>query len=139
MKKKTVADGIIDGPDTGVCIIDIDKIISFWDKDTFISRWHDDYRICSGTENKQVKFTISEETAKSLIEKLDLVKVKMKPFLWAWSYMTKEREARYNAAMKVPDLVMDVIACIMEKKQNLTKKETKQFYKTLLNYLRQKG
>ena len=120
---------IINAPDTGVCTIDVDKIARWWQKNSFISRWHDDYRICSGTKNKQIKFTISEADAKALIEKLGLVQVAIKPFACAWSYMTKERKVRYDAAMRVPDLVMEIMQLMMQHKMDLSAKEQKKYFK----------
>ena len=120
---------IIEAPSTGPCKIDIDKIARWWQKNSFISRWHDDYRICSGSKNRQIKFTITEADAKVLIEKMGLVRVAIKPFAHAWSYMTKERKARYEAAMKVPDLVMEVMQVMMQHKMGLSAKEQKKYFK----------
>lgn len=132
-KKFKLADGLIEAPFTGICKIDLDKIVMSWDsKKTFISLWDsaegENYRLC---DDNGFKATISTEDAQNLIDRLDLFKVRVMPFANGYSYMTKERRDIYQAAMKVPDLIMEVMQFAMLKKQGLSDKEETQFFKGL--------
>ena len=60
--------------ETGPCSIDIDKAIKYFDKKSFISRWHDEYRLVRITNKRCVKLkvTISANDAIKLISELAL-------------------------------------------------------------------
>lgn len=134
IKTFKLAGGIVDAPLQGICKIDVDKIVSLWDtQKTFISLYDREYRLCN---DNGLKVTISSEDAQTLIDKLDLVKVQIKPFSHAWSYMTKQRLVRYNAARKVPDLVVEVMEFMMLKTQGLTDEEEVQYFKGLKDSLK---
>lgn len=62
-------EAIIDMPLTGACKIDIELAIKLFNKDTFISKWKDAYRL---VEENGIKVTISKEDAIRLIVELDL-------------------------------------------------------------------
>ncbi|MHC4264322.1 MAG: hypothetical protein ACYSUK_00095 [Planctomycetota bacterium] len=66
-----LGDGILECPDTGECDIDIDHIAKCFGK-SFISYWHDTYRLHN--KRAKVKVTLTEIHADELINKLSLTK-----------------------------------------------------------------
>ena len=84
-----LSDGIIDCPLSGICQINLDKIIKCFGKETTIVRWHQEYRLIN--KFAKVKIKISIVNAKTLIEKLNLIEVKSAIFGNASTFMLKKR------------------------------------------------
>lgn len=66
-----LSDAVIDCPMSGICTVDIDKVVKRFGKTGFISRWHDEYRLVN--LRASVKVSISKEDALAIIERLGLV------------------------------------------------------------------
>lgn len=64
-----LSDGVIDGPMTGECEIDIDKIVKCFGL-SFITRWHEEYRLVN--RRAHVKITIRKKDALEIIKRLDM-------------------------------------------------------------------
>lgn len=56
-------------PDTGICELDISTAIKLFNKNVFISKWKDEYRL---VEENGIKVAISKKDAIQLIVELDL-------------------------------------------------------------------
>jgi len=85
---------IIDFNEIGLCIIDVDKAVKGWTEKCSISRWHNKYRLIRIKYKKVIalKIKITEEQAKELINKLDLVEIKSETFTNGSTYRLKENE-----------------------------------------------
>lgn len=70
---------VTDYQDTGICTIDIDRVVKKWNNLFFIAQWHDEYRLIKYKQKNSpvttLKITISEAQAKELAEKLKLTRV----------------------------------------------------------------
>jgi len=69
-----IQDAVIDFKDTGCIEIDIGKMIEAFDKKTFISRWHDKYKLIRKTHKRNITFKaqIKKEDAEKIIKALIL-------------------------------------------------------------------
>ena len=81
-------DGIITAPASGICQIDIDKIIKCFGL-SFISRWHDDYRLVN--EHVGMKITISKDDAIEIIRRMEMQEVSNGIFNHGSTFHTKKR------------------------------------------------
>jgi ABC-type transport system involved in Fe-S cluster assembly fused permease/ATPase subunit len=59
----------------GECLIDVEKCVEVFSKRYQISQWHDEYRLIKKTAggNEVGRISISEDQAKQIIERLDLM------------------------------------------------------------------
>lgn len=134
-EKSKLSDAVIEMPNNGNCIIDIDKAVVAWNAEkTFIGLINSTqvWQLCEGD---YFRITINKDDAIKLINRLELVKVQVKPFN-GYSFMTKERAAFYEAQMKVPYLAMEVIEFILNKQVGLNSKELKEYYKGIKSGLK---
>ena len=83
---------IIEFNETGLCLIDIDKVVKGWTEKCSISRWHNEYKLIRIKYKKVValKVNISEKQAKELINKLGLVEIKSATFTNGSTYRLRE-------------------------------------------------
>ena len=82
-----LSDGILECPKTGTCKLDVEKIIKCWGKTTFLSRWHEDFRLHNA---RGIKVTISQSDALTLIQRLKLVEIKSPIFTNGSTYRKEE-------------------------------------------------
>lgn len=132
-----LSDGILECPDSGVCIIDLEKIIKKFGEHSIISYYglqEPEYRLVN--LRASVKVTISTEDAEELIRRLHLVKVESPIFAKAGTYMTPSRSEKVKTKMKVPNKVLEVMKFVFREMDDLTEEEECQFETKLLKSLK---
>lgn len=66
---------ILKTPHTGICKIDVGKVIEAFNKECSISKWREEYFLIKTESNKiHLKVQISQEDAKKIIKDLKLIK-----------------------------------------------------------------
>jgi hypothetical protein len=85
-------DCIKDCPSTGPVALDMTKALKLFTKRCFISKYSEEYRLYRVTHKRMfsMKVTISEEDAKELIEKLQLVEHKSGTFKYGSTFLMKD-------------------------------------------------
>lgn len=85
---------ILEYKDTGICKVDIDKIVRKWNHLWWISQWHDEYRLIKYKRKDSpitsLKVTISKDQVTILTEKLGLEKTPDTTFRYAASWRKSE-------------------------------------------------
>jgi hypothetical protein len=81
----TLKDAVLGSPPTGPCKIDVELAAALFDKQAFISKWGDEYRLVRQNEGNDVtpfslKVTIYKNDALALIDKLNLYEVQSQTF-----------------------------------------------------------
>ena len=84
-------DAIIKWSDTGCVELDLKKAIKYFNKKSIISKWHNEYTLCRYTHknNLVLKVTITEQNAKYLIQKLNLVEIRSTIFVHGSTFKLK--------------------------------------------------
>ena len=69
---------VIECPDTGICIIDVDRVVKKWNHLFWIAQYGEQYRLIKYKQKNSpattIKVVISEEQFNELRDKLELVK-----------------------------------------------------------------
>lgn len=83
---------IIEFNETGICEVDIDKIVKRRNDDFSIHQYHDEYTLVQqGRGKNYTKVTISQEQAKLLIDKLKLLPIQSVMLRFGKSFRTESK------------------------------------------------
>ena len=105
---------LIEFSETGICVLDINKVCAKWNDKTYISQYHDEYSfVIYGKGKSYQKVKISEEQAKEVIAKLKLASIQNSLLVQGKSYKKRDfiqgEIERVNLLVEEKQLELDVL------------------------------